>query len=344
MPYYKFKPNDTFYNRIEAHPQADFFIWDGEIYYNNNAKFSGTLSNLKENHVPVGYISLYELNVDRPSNSLIYPFVTKDGSLTAFKTVSLKNFNADFQYGDIISGSYPLGASISRDYLDGGTSDYIAPPVATVYKPRLLALKNTLDYYQYLSRHYEYDSPFAYKGTQDMSFISIPSIFYGSSIEKGSVSLKFFITGTLAAEVQDINRNGELIEVTGSNVGNVAGVVLYNEGFLLMTGSWDVSAHQENYVVGGGNVSAKWIYFAATGTYPTHNVPSSSFGMSFRGTNYVPVKTILTHAPKGYLNHSNNPTYIEYGQSGSVLNPNVNEKGSIENSKVSIKNTVSNII
>ena len=340
MPYYKFKPNDTFYNRIETHPQADFFLWDGKTYYNNNPEFSGTLSDSKENHVPVGYISLYELNVDRPSDNLIYPFVTKEGSLTAFKTVSLKSFNADFQYGDVIKGSYPLSASISRDYLDGGTSDAVG---TTVYKRHLFALKNTLDYYKYLSHNYEYNSPSDYwdKGRQDMSFISIPSIFYGSSIEKGSISLKFYVTGTLAAEVQDINRNGDLIEVTGSSVGSVAGVALYNEGFLLLTGSWDISSHQEDYVVGGGDVNAKWIYFAATGTYPTHNVPSSSFGMSFRGTNYVPVKTILAHAPKGYLNHSNNPTYIKYGQSGSVLNPSVSEKNYIENRRINIKNTVS---
>ncbi len=343
MSYYKFHPNDTFYNRIEAHPQVDFFIYDSKVYYNNNPERSGSLSNLKENHVPVGHLSLYELNVDRPSDSLIYPFIVKDGSLTSFKTISTKDFNSDFQYGDIVTGSYPMSASISRDYLDGGTADFVG---TTVYKPRLLALKNTLNYYKYLSPHYEYNSSVLGfdKASQNMSLVSIPSIFYGSSIEKGSISLKFYITGTLAAELQDANKNGELIQVApyGSvGSGSVAGVALYNEGFLLLTGSWVIGTHTEDYVVGSGTDRARWHYFATTGSYPTHNVPSSSFGISFRGTTYVPVLTMLAHAPKGYLNHSNNPTYVEYGQGNKTLYPSTGSSGYQENREVSIKNTVS---
>ena len=37
--------------------------------------------------------------------------------------------------------------------------------------------------------------------------------------------------------------------------------------------------------------------------------------MDFQGTNYVPTITMLAHAPKGTMNHSNNPTYVRYGQS-----------------------------
>ena len=201
MLYYTFKQNDTFYNRIETHPYVQFYINDSKIFYNNKQERAGVrASNVKM--VPVGSISLYELNIDRPSDSVIYPFITKDGSRTAFRTVSTTAFN-QFQYGDTITGSYPLSASISRDYLAGGTVDVVG---TTVNKPNLFALKNTLNYYKYLSRHYEYSSSFYSwdKGQQNMSFISIPSIFYGSSIAKGSVNLKFYITGTLAAELQDV--------------------------------------------------------------------------------------------------------------------------------------------
>ena len=341
MFYYTFNENDTFYNRIETHPYVQFYINDSKIYYNNKQEREGKFTQ-NEKHIPVGSISLYELNIDRPSGHLIYPFITKGGSRTAFKTVSLKDFN-QFQYGDTISGSYPLDAGISRDYFDGATADVVG---TTVNKPMLFALKNTLNYYKYLSRHYEYNSSYFGwdKGAQNMSFISIPSIFYGSSIKKGTMSLKFYITGTLAAECKDIKRNGELVQTgplgsTGS--GSVAGVVLYNEGFVLLTGSWNISGHQEDYVVGGGNTTAKWIYFGTTGSYPSHNVPSSSFDMSFQGTNHVPVLTMLAHAPKGQLNHSNNPTYIEYVDRKKRGQPRAGKYRFAEWSDIEIKNTIS---
>jgi len=36
---------------------------------------------------------------------------------------------------------------------------------------------------------------------------------------------------------------------------------------------------------------------------------SASFGLNFKGTSYVNTLTMLAKAPKGHLNHSNNPTY-----------------------------------
>ncbi len=124
---------------------------------------------------------------------------------------------------------------------------------------------------------------------------------------------------------------------TGS--GSVAGVVLYNEGFILLTGSWNISSHQEDYVVGGGNTTAKWIYFGTTGSYPTHNVPSSSFDMSFQGTNYVPVLTMLAHAPKGQLNYSSNPTYVDYSNRKTSFDAKSTSTQFTEPSNIEIKKT-----
>jgi hypothetical protein len=39
-----------------------------------------------------------------------------------------------------------------------------------------------------------------------------------------------------------------------------------------------------------------------------------SYQIDYRGTNYVPVMTMLAHAPKGELNYSNNPTFVRSGQ------------------------------
>jgi hypothetical protein len=161
-----------------------------------------------------------------------------------------------------------------------------------------------------------------------VNLISIPSIFYGSSIKKGSADLKFYVTGTLIGRLQDTSRNGELIQtgpVGSPGSGNVAGIVLYNEGFVLLTGSWDLSAgsHVEAYDPDLGvpaNVSPSWIYFGSTGSsnpgaspFDT-TIPSSSFDFQFDGTSLVPTLTLLAHAKRGELNHSNNPTYAEHGQ------------------------------
>ena len=242
-----------------------------------------------------------------------YPFITKDGTLGSFKTISTDAFS-QFQYGDIITGSYPLTATIGSD-----------PYVSGQDRPQLLALKNTLNYYCTMSPHYAFSSSLGDKGEDQLRLISIPSIFYGSSIRKGSVSCKFYLTGTLIAELNDENENGELIQVgpsgsTGS--GSVAGVVLYREGFVILTGSWDLHpTYTDNFNIyePADLLAPSWKYFFTTGSGVTNLVPSSSFGFTFEGVQHIPTLTMMAHAPKGELNHSNNPTYIEYGQDDKLI-------------------------
>ncbi len=38
MALYEFGPNDIFYNQLEAHPDVEFFIYDGKIYYQNKSQ------------------------------------------------------------------------------------------------------------------------------------------------------------------------------------------------------------------------------------------------------------------------------------------------------------------
>ena len=87
MSLFKFDSNDLFFNELKTHPQSEFIIHSGNVYYNRRTKISGAHTSSVP-HVPVGHLSLYELNVDRSSDQLIYPFITKEGSLTAFRTVS----------------------------------------------------------------------------------------------------------------------------------------------------------------------------------------------------------------------------------------------------------------
>lgn len=361
MALYKFGQNDIFNNVIEAHPKTEFLIHDRKIYYNGyvpqTSSYSSESSGLID-HVPHGYLSLYEINIDRQASlhslanpTMVYPFGIKDGTLTSFKTVSESSF-ATTAYGETITGSYPMSSSLAIERYVVSTD----PQWETCGKsrPRIVALKNTLNFYKKNSPAYDYGN----KDTDEVNLVSIPSIFYGSSIKKGSVSLKYYITGSLAAELQDTKRNGELIQVSGSSAdnGKVAGVVLYNEGFVVLTGSWSLnSSVEERYRYcpspdGGSDQcdEPRWIYWGQLGDpddigvsgtgCDESGVPSSSFYMSFNGVNYIPTVTMLAHAKKGELNNSNNPTFLTHGQSNVTMNT----TGSLfsENSELAIKNTV----
>lgn len=326
---FKFHKNDITNNTIETYPNVEFIVYDRRVYYNNTPPESGShTSNI--GHINIGNISLHEINVDR--DELIYPFVYKDSNLSSFNSVSVAEFNEDYSYGDTINGSYPLSASISKDRFSEGSSRNL-----------INALRNTLDYNKVLSPHYAYSSSYGKKEIQELGLLSIPSIFYGSSIKKGTVNLKFYVSGTLIGQLADEKRNGELIQTfpSGSNgSGSVAGIVLYKEGFLVLTGAWDISngTHTEPYIPGESATSPKWIYFASTGsTGANENLPSSSFYLTFNGNNKVPVMTMLAHAPKGQLNHSNNLTYISYGQEKKFV-PNTSSVSYRENNRIEIKN------
>jgi len=336
MSFYKFKESDLLINNIKAYPQNSFFIYDSKVYYDNKPEISGAFaSNIT--CVPSGYIELYEQNIDRNSGStgFIYPYITKNGTLDSFRTVTTSDFDSEFDYGDIITGSYVLSSSLYREYFQIGQA-----------RSHVSALRNTLNYYSINSSHYVYSSSLGNKDTQEMCLISVPSIFYGSQIKKRSVKLDFYITGTLIGRLEDKNANGELIQTlpygsTGS--GSVAGVVLYTEGFIVLTGSWALETGvARNYINDVGNLlTSSWIYF---GNGINGNIETPSGGLSdvaykvyFEGTTTTPVITMFTHAPRGELNHSNNPTYLSYTTSSSYSS---GSSTYIENNILEVKNTV----
>jgi hypothetical protein len=343
MPYYKFKQTDILHNQIKAHPQRKFFAHNSRLFLDNQSQISGT----NTWNVPIvapGNVSLYELNVDRQLTNLIYPFIIKDNNLVSFTTVTTSSFNADYSYGDTITGSYPMSSSIVRELFPYSTT-------RSASANRISALRNTLDYYSNISQHYSYSSSHGDKSFQSVNLISIPSIFYGSSIQKGTVNLKYYITGTLIGELKDENYNGELVQVgpygsTGS--GSVAGVVLYNEGFFVLTGSWQIGTRKLDYKNTATAITSSWLYY---GVGMNDGIPedndatattrlSASYDMHFSGTTYVPTVTMLANAPRGELNYSSNPSYVDQSLNTAF----VYQTSSIaynENSKQSVKNTVS---
>ena len=374
----KFKLNEVFTNTMKLHPACNFIIYDTKVIYNNVPHQSGARNDLVRNvSSSKGYISLYEYNIDRPEidvdriigraglysevsasetkngapltilkdNGRIYPWISKDSARSTFKTAfgfetgNKTDWSNEFIYGDVLVGTYPLQAAISREYI---TSSFVSTS-GSMYNPHYVALRNKLDYYSVMSRHYKVNSIYGNKDLQDLNLISIPSIFYGTQIKPGTISLKWYLSGSLQGELQDISQNGELIQVgpagsTGS--GSVAGVALYNDGILLLTGAWALNPVTFNLDEAGKTPS--WLHFGAgandSSTRDVAPTPSASFTMDFKGTNETQVMTMFTHAKSGEINYSTNPTFLKYGQDSTFYTSSAVYE---ENSELELKNIAS---
>tara|TARA_A100001515_G_scaffold23433_1_gene18047 strand:- start:1833 stop:2999 length:1167 start_codon:yes stop_codon:yes gene_type:complete len=324
--FFEFHKEDIFRNRIKTYPKYEIFIYSGTHYLNDE-------NQSKENaNTPSGHINLHDLNVNRAAHAsagdsqLIHPFITKQGSFINFKTISTDKFNLDFSLGSTLTGTYPMTSAIHIERFGTAFSGR---------KKRVLnSLRSTLDFYTPLSPRYAFSSSFGEKASGSLNLISVPSIFYGSSIKKGSVFLKYYVTGTLLAEASDINRNGDLIQTTGSTTGHVIGSVLYNEGFLLLTSSAALSSHTEQYVSGNVNFfTASWQHFAPSASY---NSTASSYSVAFNGTNYIDTITMFAQAKENFLNFSTNPTFLS-GSKFAFTSSDIYH----EDSQLKIKNIVS---
>jgi hypothetical protein len=305
----------------------------------------------------------YNIDKLSGSNNFIYPYITKDSAGASFRTAIASSSNPDVSaenewtmdaVGDILYGSYPLSSSIKREFMSpmagqrevmkNITYDDAVPPAvvsiedydyngelqygAPVY-PHYWALKNKFNYYA--ARSNQYNLTGAWNGStyewikdqQAINLISIPSIFYGTRIKPGSLSLKWYFSGTLAGELRDSKYNGELIQLSGSdytsNDGKCAGVVFYEEGFIALTGSWALN-EAGIPLTSSGPSSPAWIYFGAgsqdgiaqSSTGEAFN--SASFNLTFKGATDTQVMTMFAHAKRGEVNYSNNPTFLQYGQ------------------------------
>jgi len=263
-------------------------------------------------------------------NNRIYPWISKDSAGSSWKTVSATDYATEYQYGSILTGEYPLSASIVRELITNPSSSH---------NKHYFSLRNRLDFYGVRNIHYKISASVGdqswNKDIQTLNTIAIPSIFFGSQIKPGTVSLKYYYTGSLLGELQDIRQNGELVQVSASNGEGItyknttAGVIMYDEGYIILTGSWDLNGYGTpdtwlNYAKGANDSQA-----------PGTNV---SFALNFQGRTETQVMTLFTHAKRGEANFSNNPTYLQYGQDKlQFTSSHVYE----ENSEQLVANTVS---
>jgi len=331
MPLYKFDRNDVFRNQIKTFPTINLFTYTGSTFYNNQIAESGAFS-YNINGIPIlppssswsGSISLFELNIDPAPGSYISASMVKGSNREGFKHRLPHGFgtlkqrideeNREYNqaaFGDEFAKHYPMSASVTNAFYSAISPSATSRTGSANY---FSSLMQPIKKYTILNKNFIFSSSGNWdKGRQEMRLINVPSIFYGSSIAKGTVSLKFIINGTASQEVTDYYKDGTL-RVTGSTSddGKIAGVVLYDEGIFMLTGSWDiVDDWQDDYNEDGNLEYPRWTYFGVTSSATT----GSSFHMAFSGTNYVPVVTMLAHAPKGQLNQSNNPTFVVSGSS-----------------------------
>jgi len=266
------------------------------------------------------------------------------GSVTGNRAGGIQEASDDYarmSIGSVLTGSsYVMSASITRELMltAGGKSQPVTNVSSTNY-PHYYSLRNSLNFYSTRSPHYGVSGSNWNKDEQDINLISVPKIFYGSRIKPGSLSLKFYITGSLVGELKDTKYNGELIQVgpAGSvGSGSVAGVAMYEEGFVLLTGSWDLTSGVSYGF--DSSTTGSWTRFACGANDGIDCSTSASFDFSFKGHTETQVLTMFAHARRGEINYSNNPTFLDYGQQRlQVTSSNVY----MESDSVTIKNTVS---
>jgi hypothetical protein len=374
----KFGRSDVIRNAMRAYPHSSFLVYSSSVYYDHRPIEAGGF-NGTDILSASGGLSLFEYNVDRSgsttinsdesfsptgTNPPIIPYTAGNKSIASInflKPSSRKQIYEDPIVGGsktriggyqevydavadsrnlIYTGSsYVMSSSITRELMLTAGAVGSDPNDRRPVNRHYYGLRNSLNFYGTRSPHYFVSSSNWNKDEQDINLISVPKIFYGSRIKPGSLSLKFYITGSLVGELKDTKYNGELIQVgpegsTGS--GSVAGVAMYEEGFLLLTGSWDLT---DGVSYGfDSSTTGSWTRFACGANDGINCSTSASFDLSFKGHTETQVLTMFAHARRGEVNYSNNPTFLDYGQNRLQL---TSSNVYLENDAVTIKNTVS---
>ena len=107
---------------------------------------------------------------------------------------------------------------------------------------------------------------------------------------------------------------------------------------MILTSSLDLALTTDKYLdPAGADLQPNWTYFAnsISGSVIAAN---SSFVMNMSGTMDTQVLTMFATAPKGLLNHSNNPSYLQKGMADKISS---GSGGYYESDTQQVKNIVS---
>jgi len=274
-----------------------------------------------------------------------YRYIVKGAERESFSTVNVSQSSVD-AYGTVYTKNYPLTSSISVLFFPD-QSNIVSNQYGNPSRLRLKTFKSLLTKYRKYSEYFQYSSSAVDYDTSDICLINIPSIFYGSSIDKGSVELSIYANGILLAKAQDISKNGELIQTTGSasiqNDRSVVGTVLYDEGLIALFDRTPLAGYQEDFYAystpSAVNDYPRWSNYGLSANILTGSVLTTSCDLQFDGINKIPQLTLLAHANKTELNNSTNYTYTSILGSSS-LTYNSSSYRYIENPSVEIKNVV----
>jgi hypothetical protein len=320
--FYKFNENEIIRNTIKFYPRCNFKgfreAWDEEakLFYNNQHWGLETNANY-------GEIDLYDF-AGSLSNS-IYSIVPKTSNYFIGDNVGLAEYTAS-SYGTQFTQSFPITFKINIDVIQPGNNQEYINSVVNIFN---LYYKNTV------SGSF-CDNIIDNLNNLEKTIINIPRMFYGSSINKGSVNIKSFVQAdySISGQLTDVGKNGILID-SGSN--KVSGFCFYNHGIILLF---------EDTIPGAGitvnypwdSTIPSWNRNLFTGAYDSE-CDLYPFELQFEGVNYLNTLTMFAHAPINNLNHSNNPTYV---RKTNNINTSTSSFHFIENAGQEIKNIVYN--
>ena len=367
MHKFEFTSDDLFINRLKAYPEYNIFIYQSRMYVNKETQPNGSggivVYDINSNKSTGKILPFVVSGSDKVAfkSQKFQPLVQSySGDHFAISKYATEEDSAvvDSFYGesfvsldgeDVLTSSYGSESPIKRkltfrestfttNYYD--INSVTTQPVTQTYVSPLnvsaSALQNVARKYTTMSDHFIFASSSTrsrslVSDNNDINFINIPSMYYGSTIKKGSVELNYFITGSKIASCADTNHDGTLIGTTGSTLGSVVGLVMYDEGIIMLTSSNPIAPSDDNgiyYKGAGGSVphTGSWIFYGTTlnDGIAHSTLASASYDLNFKGTNYITSMTMFAHAKKGQLNHSNNPTYrnlntTRVNQTGSGL-------------------------
>lgn len=291
MSYYPISKDNKNRYRILVNPLYRYEIYDGESHLNGRRQIAGKFETNVGPH-PLSDVNLYELNPDKDfDGSSNEPFTGIETKLSLSKNsqnFSQQNYE-NLVYGQEIQVSLEKYNGIRYNYFRGSDD-----------RAKLAALHSYFDEAKLNQPSLDFSNVL----TEESLLIEIPSIMTGAQIERRTISLSFYYSGSLIGSASDSDGSGALWDDSGS----IIGVVLYSIGMIYINSPIELSTDNDYYDSSTSTERPKWIHF---GRYQSLNPTESSYVLEFRGSEELNVFTCYLDLPKGELNNSLNPTFVQ---------------------------------